>query len=62
MNRNEDTHPLRRILQKENVIFIAANGNWQTKSWKVYNENVKDGDRYTSASINSNLNNKITVV
>ena len=62
MNNNTDCQILRRILQKENVIFIAALGNQYNKTWKVYSENVKDGVRYTSASINSNLNNKITVV
>ena len=28
----------------------------------MYNESVKDGNRYKSASVNSKLNNKITVV
>lgn len=62
MNNNSDCQILRRILKKKNIIFIIANGNRNNKKWKVYNENIKDGDRYDSASINSELNNKITVV
>ena len=60
--RNSDTQPTRNILEKENVFVTAANGNTTSKKWKVYNENVKDGNRYKSASVNSKLNNKITVV
>lgn len=62
MNNNEDTPPQRRMLEKENVFFIFANGNWLATSWRTWNENVKDGTKYKSASINSKLNNKITVV
>jgi hypothetical protein len=62
MNDNPDCQTLRRILKKKNVIFIAALGNQYNTTRKVYSENIKDGDAYKSASINSNLNNKITVV
>lgn len=62
--RNEDTQPQRNILEKENVIVVAANGNpIETSGYrKVFCENIKDGYKYKSASINSKLNNKITVV
>ena len=62
LNTNPDTHSQKNILNKENVIVITANGN-RNSSWrKIYNESIKGEDRYTSASINSKLNNKITVV
>ena len=62
--RNQDTQPQRNILEKENVFVIDAGGNRIEISgiWKVFCENVRDGYKYKSASINSKLNNKITVV
>ena len=64
LNNNRDTKPTRNILEKENVIVIAANGNRIESSGlrKVFCENIRDGNRYKSASINSKLNNKITIV
>ena len=62
MNNNPDTHTLRRILEKKNVIFIGANGNRLATSWKNRNESIKNWTKYKSASINSKLKNKITVV
>ena len=60
--KNQHTHTLKEILKQKNVIWITANGNRTTRSRKVYNENIKNGNRYNSGSINSELNNKITVV
>ena len=52
---------LRRILKKKNVIVAFAGGNHATNR-KVYNESVKDWNRYEWWSINTEwLNNKITV-
>lgn len=62
MNNNEDTPPLRRMLEKENVIVIVANWNRSIWTRKTRNENKKDWIAYMSSSINSKLNNKISVV
>ena len=61
MYNNNETAPLRNILKKENVIAICSDGNSSQNKWKVYNESIKNWNRYKSCSINSNLNNKITV-
>ena len=62
LNKNDDTQPTRNILEKENVIVIASLGNQYEDLWWVYNENNKNGDKYKTSSINSKLNNKISVV
>jgi hypothetical protein len=62
LNSNRDTQPTRNILEKENVIVIVALGNQYENNRRMHNENVKNGNHYNSASINSKLNNKITVV
>ena len=61
MYNNNETAPLRNILKKENVIAICSDGNSSQNKWKVYNESIKNWNRYKSCSINSNLNNQITV-
>ena len=61
MNNNPDTPTQRRMLEKKNVIFIEAGGNRVPATRKIWNENIKDWTRYKSCSINSRLNNKITV-
>jgi len=53
---------LRRLLQKENVVISVANGNRNQYHRKTYNETIQNGNDYNSWSINSNKNNKITVV
>ena len=53
---------LEKLLKHKNIIIIYSVGNRLSPKWKVYNENVKDWDMYTSASKNSKLKNKISVV
>lgn len=52
---------LRRLLNNKNYFLSAAIGNVLSSYYKTYNENIKDGNFYCSASINSLYYNKITV-
>lgn len=60
LRENDNYQVLKDILNNENVIISNAGGN----DWKILNENCpyENGGVYTSASVNSSKNNKITVV
>ena len=58
---NPETAPEERLLNNKNVIIICSVGNWAQAWWKMYNENIEDWNRYNPSSLNSELNNKITV-
>lgn len=57
-----DGNALRRLLQNENVVISVANSNRSQYYRKTYNEMITNWNNYNSWSINSNKNNKITVV
>ena len=58
---NPETAPEERLLNNKNVIIICSVGNWAQAWWKMYNENIEDWNRYNPSSLNSTLNNMITV-
>ena len=49
------------MLENKNVIVVCGIGNWAQGGWKIFNEDEKDGNRYTASSPNSNYFNKISV-
>lgn len=58
---NKETAPQERLLKNKNVIILCSVGNI-AESWrKMYNENIKNWNRYQESSTNSRLNNKITI-
>lgn len=61
LSSTDKTKTLKRLLEKENFILCSAISNRTTTRWKNYNELVMDGDLYNTASVNSLMNNKITV-
>jgi len=61
LDKASETASLRRILEKENVIVVNSIADKTVNYRKLYNENIKNGDKYRSASINSNKKNKISV-
>lgn len=62
LNQCVSVAPLRRILEKKNVIFTVAIANQLNNRWRTYNESENDGNYYNSSSINSQYHNKITAV
>lgn len=61
---NPDYTALKNLLNKENVIISVASANISDYFQRIINESSppQEGGFYSSASVNSRMNNKITVV
>ncbi len=66
LRRHPDLQYYRKVLDNKNVVVSQAamnKGKYDNEVlYKVYNEEVKDGDYYNEASINSKYHNKIAAI